>query len=66
MLYRLSSNGNYGKPDYYRLGESLRSDVLGGAEIALKRFVPELKMKAKNFEKTRLNERRGELLGGLV
>ena len=40
MLYRLSFDGSYGKPDYYRLGESLRSDVLGGAEIALKRFIP--------------------------
>ena len=39
-----------GDPDYYRLGESLRSDVLGGAEIALKRFVPELKKKVKKTE----------------
>jgi len=51
MLYRLSSNGSYEKPDYYRFGESLRSDVLGGAEIALKRFIPELKKKEKNSGK---------------
>lgn len=43
MLYRLSSDGSYQKPDYYRLGESLHSEVLGGVEIALKRFIPEPK-----------------------
>jgi len=46
MLYRLSTEGSYKKPDYYRLDESLRSEFLGGAEIALKRFIPEAK-KAK-------------------
>jgi len=51
MLYRISSNGSYRKPDYCRLGESLHSDVLGGAEIALRRFIPELKKKVKNSGK---------------
>ena len=50
MLYRLSSDGSYQKPDYYRRGECLHSDVLGGAEIALKRFIPEPK-KTKKAEK---------------
>ena len=52
MLYRLSSDGSYQKPDYYRLGESLHSEVLGGAEIALQRFIPELK-KEKNSRKSK-------------
>ena len=47
MLCRLSSDGNYQKPDYYRLGESLHSEVLGGAEIALKRFIPEPKQEKR-------------------
>jgi Uma2 family endonuclease len=51
MLYRLSSDGNYRKPDYYRLGESLHSDVLGGAEIALDRFLPKTPAKKKSSEK---------------
>ncbi len=34
MVYR-GDEGRYRKPDYYRVGESVRSDVLGGAEIEL-------------------------------
>jgi predicted component of type VI protein secretion system len=55
MLYRLSSDGSYQKPDYYRRGEDLRSDVLGGTEIALKRFIPEPK-KAKKAKKSNEEE----------
>lgn len=39
MVYRLQPDGRYGKPDYYRRDESVRSDVLGGAEIAVAAFV---------------------------
>ena len=33
MVYRQGADGRYRKPDYYRADESVRSDVLGGAEI---------------------------------
>jgi Uma2 family endonuclease len=52
MLYRRSIDGSYGKPDYYRLGESLRSDVLGGAEIPLGSFIPEPKRAKKKAKKS--------------
>jgi hypothetical protein len=41
MVYRLEADGRYGKPDYYRRDESVRSDVLGGMEIAAAPFLPE-------------------------
>lgn len=41
MIYRLESDGRYGKPDYYRRDESVHSDVLGGAEIPTASFLPE-------------------------
>lgn len=41
MVYRLESIGRYGKPDYYRRDESVRSDVLAGAEIAVATVLPE-------------------------
>jgi len=41
MVYRLESDRRYGKPDYYRRDESVRSEVLGGAEIAAASFLPE-------------------------
>jgi len=39
MVYRLETDGRYGKPDYYRRNEAVRSDVLGGAEIATDDFL---------------------------
>jgi Uma2 family endonuclease len=39
MIYRLGPGGIYGKPDYYVTGESALSEVLGGAEIELDRFL---------------------------
>ncbi|MDA3951274.1 MAG: Uma2 family endonuclease [Spirochaeta sp.] len=41
MVYRLESDRRYGKPDYYRRDESIRSDVLEGAEIAAVSFLSE-------------------------
>ncbi len=40
MVYRIQPDGRYGKPDYYRRDESIRSDVLAGAEIAASSFLP--------------------------
>ena len=39
MVYRLGKDGCYDKPDYYRRNELVRSDVLGGAEIATNDFL---------------------------
>ncbi|TVR52460.1 MAG: Uma2 family endonuclease [Spirochaetaceae bacterium] len=39
MVYRLGAERRYGKPDYYRRDEAVRSDVLGGAEIATCSFL---------------------------
>ena len=39
MVYRLEAGGRFGKPDYYRRDEKVRSDVLGGAEIPVAGFV---------------------------
>jgi hypothetical protein len=48
----LDERGALGKPDYYRLGESLHSDVLGGAEIPLGSFIPEPKKAKKKAKKS--------------
>ncbi len=39
MVYRVGPDGRYGKPDYYRRDESVRSEVLGGVQIALTSFL---------------------------
>lgn len=38
MVYRLGADGRFAKPDYYRGDEEIRSEVLGGACVALARF----------------------------
>lgn len=40
MVYRVGSDRRYAKPDYYREGESVPSEVLGGAEIPLAEVLP--------------------------
>lgn len=40
MVCRLGEDRRYGKPDYYRRDETVRSDVLEGAEIAAASFLP--------------------------
>jgi Uma2 family endonuclease len=39
MVYRLETYGRYGKPDYYRRDESVRSEVLGGSKIPTNSFL---------------------------
>ena len=40
MVYRRGTADIYGKPDYHRRDESIRSDVLGGVEIPAAGFLP--------------------------
>jgi hypothetical protein len=40
MVYCLGEDRRYGKPDYYRRDESVRSDALEGSEIAAASFLP--------------------------
>jgi Uma2 family endonuclease len=39
MLYRLDNTQKFSKPDYYKIEESLVSQVLGNSEIPLKSFL---------------------------
>ena len=39
MVYRLGPDGRYGKPDYYRPGEVIKSRVLEDAEFPVNRFL---------------------------
>jgi len=39
MVYRIQPDGGYGKPDYYRRSEAIRSDVLGGEKIRTDDFL---------------------------
>lgn len=41
MVYRRQDSATFAKPDYYRRDESIRSDVLGGEEIAAASFLPD-------------------------
>lgn len=39
MVYKLGTEGRYGKPDYYLPEDEVTSRVLGGAEISLKKIL---------------------------
>lgn len=40
MVFRIGDDGRYQKPDYYRIDETIRSDVLGAA-FRVRDFIPE-------------------------
>ncbi|MEX2445233.1 MAG: hypothetical protein WD492_16665 [Alkalispirochaeta sp.] len=39
MVYRLAAESQYGKPDYNRRNESIRSDILGGEDTSISSFL---------------------------